>query len=62
MGILKVIRYNLCLSLLSNAFVIAILSKYWNLEAEKDTQLRIQKVYTGENLSFSAHLKQHPFM
>lgn len=43
MAILKVSSCNLCLSLLKNAFAIATLSKYWNLEAEKDTQIRIQK-------------------
>lgn len=60
--LLNVSRSNLCLlSLLLNAFVIALLSKYCKLEAEKDTQIRIQKVYRGENLSFSAHLKRHPF-
>lgn len=59
--LLNVSRSNLCLSLLLNAFVIAILSKYCKLEAERDTQIRIQKVYKGENLSFSAHLKWHPF-
>lgn len=59
--LLNVSRSNLCLSLLLNAFVIAILSKYCKLEAERDTQIRIQKVYKGENLSFSAHLKWHLF-
>lgn len=59
--LLNVSRSNLCLSLLLNVFVIAILSKYCKLEAERDTQIRIQKVYKGENLSFSAHLKWHPF-
>lgn len=41
--LLNVSRSNLCLSLLLNVFVFAILSKYCKLETEKDTQIRIQK-------------------
>lgn len=29
-----------------------LMNKHWNLEAEKDAQIRIQKVYTGKHLSF----------